>query len=46
MEQSGNSDNVLIALLPGEVEAEYNIPADHPRGTFWYHLHMHGSTAL
>lgn len=44
---SGNSDNVLIALLPGvNFEYEYNIPADHPAGTFWYHPHMHGSTAL
>ncbi|WP_313914506.1 multicopper oxidase family protein [Tahibacter sp.] len=44
---SGNSDNVLIALLPGvQFEYEYNIPADHPSGTFWYHPHMHGSTAL
>lgn len=44
---SGNSDNVLIALLPGvKFEYEYNIPADHPAGTFWYHPHMHGSTAL
>ncbi|HYN39661.1 MAG TPA: multicopper oxidase domain-containing protein, partial [Rhodospirillales bacterium] len=25
---------------------EYNIPPDHPAGTFWYHSHRHGSTAL
>ena len=25
---------------------EYNIPADHPAGTYWYHPHRHGSTAL
>jgi L-ascorbate oxidase len=44
---SGNSDNVLIAILPGvKFEYEYNISADHPAGTFWYHPHMHGSTAL
>lgn len=44
---AGNSDNVLIALLPGVAfEYEYNIPPDHPSGTFWYHPHMHGSTAL
>ncbi|HSX62769.1 MAG TPA: multicopper oxidase domain-containing protein [Tahibacter sp.] len=44
---AGNSDNVLIALLPGvKFEYEYNIPPDHPSGTFWYHPHMHGSTAL
>ena len=24
----------------------YNLPLDHPAGTFWYHSHRHGSTAL
>jgi FtsP/CotA-like multicopper oxidase with cupredoxin domain len=41
---SGNSDNVLIAIAPGEqFRYEYDIPADHPAGTFWYHPHRHGS---
>ncbi len=44
---TGNSDNVLISLNPGQdFQYEYNIPADHPAGTFWYHTHRHGSTAL
>ncbi|WP_371810588.1 multicopper oxidase family protein [Dickeya sp. CFBP 2040] len=44
---SGNSDNVLLTINPGvKFEYEYNIPADHPAGTFWYHPHNHGSTAL
>ncbi len=44
---SGNSDNVLISIRPQvEFQYEYNIPADHPAGTFWYHPHRHGSTAL
>lgn len=44
---SGNSDNVLITILPKVAfEYEYNIPATHPAGTFWYHPHQHGSTAL
>lgn len=44
---SGNSDNVLITLRPGvSFQYEYNIPADHPSGTYWYHPHLHGSTAL
>ncbi|TWB20476.1 FtsP/CotA-like multicopper oxidase with cupredoxin domain [Nitrospirillum amazonense] len=44
---TGNSDNVLISLNPGvSFQYEYNIPADHPAGTFWYHPHRHGSTAL
>merc|ERR1719230_514897 len=25
---------------------EYEIPKDHPSGTFWYHPHLHGSSAL
>jgi len=46
---AGNSDNVLRLLHPGANvvhEYEYNIPADHPAGTFWYHPHVHGSTAI
>ncbi len=32
---SGNSDNVLISIKPGEqFRYEYDIPADHPAGTF------------
>lgn len=44
---TGNSDNVLISINPGVTfDYEYNIPDDHPAGTFWYHPHKHGSTAL
>ncbi|QLF95061.1 multicopper oxidase domain-containing protein [Pseudomonas sp. ABC1] len=44
---SGNSDNVLLSIEPQvSFQYEYNIPADHPAGTFWYHTHLHGSTAL
>jgi FtsP/CotA-like multicopper oxidase with cupredoxin domain len=44
---SGNSDNVLVAINPGvDFEYEYNIPVEHPAGTFWYHPHTHGSTAI
>lgn len=44
---SGNSDNVLLSINPGvDFEYEYNVPSDHPAGTFWYHPHKHGSTAM
>jgi L-ascorbate oxidase len=44
---SGNGDNVLLSINPGvKFTYEYNIPDDHPSGTFWYHTHRHGSTAL
>lgn len=44
---SGNSDNVLLSINPQtQFTYEYNIPSDHPSGTFWYHTHRHGSTAL
>jgi len=46
---AGISDNVLRTLPPNKTftyEYEYNIPADHPAGTFWYHPHVHGSTAI
>lgn len=43
---AGNGDNVLISIDPGvDFTYEYNIPPDHPAGTFWYHAHLHGSTA-
>jgi FtsP/CotA-like multicopper oxidase with cupredoxin domain len=42
---AGNGDNVLISVDPGVAFTyEYNIPPDHPAGTFWYHAHLHGST--
>ena len=44
---NGNGDNVLISVNPGvSFQYELNIPPDHPAGTFWYHSHRHGSTAL
>ncbi|TBB15645.1 multicopper oxidase family protein (plasmid) [Rhizobium ruizarguesonis] len=44
---TGNSDNVLLRINPDvNFQYEYNIPADHPAGTYWYHPHLHGSTAL
>lgn len=44
---TGNSDNVLSVIDPKVTfQYEYNIPSDHPAGTFWYHPHLHGSTAL
>jgi L-ascorbate oxidase len=44
---SGTSDNVLLTVLPGATQSyTYQIPATHPSGTFWYHAHLHGSTAI
>lgn len=44
---SGNSDNVLLNIAPQtQFPYEINIPDDHPAGTFWYHAHRHGSTAV
>ena len=43
----GNSDNVLLVVKPGESQPyKFVLPANHPAGTFWYHSHRHGSTAL
>lgn len=42
-----NSDNVFVDVEPGcGFSFEFKIPATHPAGTFWYHPHVHGSTAL
>jgi len=44
---SGNSDNVLLAIPPQtSFPYEIKVPANHPAGTFWYHAHAHGSTAI
>jgi FtsP/CotA-like multicopper oxidase with cupredoxin domain len=41
------SDDVLIAVAPLEDQRyEVVLPSDHPSGTFWYHPHVHGSTAI
>ena len=43
MSPSGHSDNVLVSIAPGSgFQYRYDIPADHPAGTFWYHPHRHG----
>jgi FtsP/CotA-like multicopper oxidase with cupredoxin domain len=43
----GNSDNVLLAIAP-QTDFAYDIalPGDHTRGSYWYHAHTHGSTAI
>lgn len=54
VDPGGCSDNVLRVMNPrkqdGDPAPEYaikvKIPEDHPSGTFWYHSHVHGSTAL
>ena len=43
----GNSDNILLNIKPGNTfQYEVKIPKNHAPGTFWYHAHIHGSTAL
>ncbi|HEX8137920.1 MAG TPA: multicopper oxidase domain-containing protein [Pyrinomonadaceae bacterium] len=41
------SDNSFLKIEP-QTEYEYcfRVPEFHPAGTFWYHAHVHGSTAL
>ena len=42
----GDSDNVFVMVEPGDTHTyRYQIPADHPSGTFWYHPHHHGQVA-
>ena len=31
---------------PGEYPVVIEVPENHPAGTFWYHAHIHGSTAM
>jgi FtsP/CotA-like multicopper oxidase with cupredoxin domain len=42
----GSGDNVFVTVRPGQsFSYEYNLPADHPPGTYWYHPHHHGMVA-
>ena len=43
----GNSDNVFLRIAPQEkFDYQYKIEKNHPAGTYWYHAHVHGSTAI
>ena len=40
----GIADNVMRLMEPGKsYDIEIALPADHTRGTYWYHPHNHGS---
>jgi FtsP/CotA-like multicopper oxidase with cupredoxin domain len=44
---SGNADNVLLEIASGgSFPYEFKIEDDHADGTFWYHAHKHGSSAV
>lgn len=44
---TGNSDNVLLDIAPqSRFSYEVKIPKTHPIGSYWYHAHAHGSTAI
>ena len=43
---TGNADNVFLKIEPKEkLTYEFQIPNNHPSGTFWYHPHLHGLVA-
>jgi FtsP/CotA-like multicopper oxidase with cupredoxin domain len=42
-----HSDNIFVQICPqSNAPYEIQIPKNQPPGTFWYHAHVHGSTAL
>ena len=44
---AGIADNIFRVMEPGHAyDIEVSIPQDHPRGTFWYHPHNHGSADI
>jgi FtsP/CotA-like multicopper oxidase with cupredoxin domain len=44
---NGIADNVMRMMLPGKsYDIEITLPADHTRGTYWYHPHNHGSADI
>jgi FtsP/CotA-like multicopper oxidase with cupredoxin domain len=41
----GNADNVFLHVVPGETfDYEVPVPTTHPRGLFYYHPHIYGTT--
>ena len=43
---TGTGDNVFLKIPTGESHTyEFDIPENHPAGTFWYHPHCHGLVA-
>jgi len=43
----GLADNIFRSMEPGQsYDIEIRIPADHTRGTYWYHPHHHGSADI
>ncbi len=43
---TGSADNVFLQVNPGEsLTYRFTLPANHPSGTFWYHPHLHGTSA-
>ena len=43
---TGTGDDVFLEISPGESHTyEFQIPENHPAGTFWYHPHYHGLVA-
>ncbi len=44
---SPEQDDVISVIEPGESRTYvYDIPEDHSCGTYWYHAHKHGATAM
>lgn len=42
----GHGDNMFVAVEPGRsFDYDYQLPADHPPGVYWYHPHHHGLVA-
>jgi suppressor of ftsI len=42
---TGDADNVFRVFEPAStVRSVVELPRDHPPGTYWYHVHLHGST--
>ena len=41
------SDSTFLRIAPqSEYQYCFQLPPNHPAGTFWYHAHVHGSTGL
>jgi FtsP/CotA-like multicopper oxidase with cupredoxin domain len=43
----GIGDNIFREMKPGTTNlVQIDLPKDHPSGTYWYHVHKHGSATF
>lgn len=45
-DEAKHGEEYGMKVIIGEHKYDFEVPKDHPQGTFWYHPHKHGATDL